>query len=191
MSKLKTSLLTLVSAVAVFGAASASAASYQIWNGSAWVNSGTTNFVGPTTAAYVGNQVPCTANFTVTLTNGAAAVTAASFSGSSSCNGITTGGLPWALSAPTAYGGANPPFAGAPTLVGALNSVTISGVRIFIPTPLNVYCPSSTGTGSVAGVLDANSYFVFKANLGPCAVQTRTNSAPNALVASPAVRVVP
>ncbi|MEH6417473.1 hypothetical protein [Pseudomonas sp. CGJS7] len=191
MSKFKTSLLTLVSAMAVFGASSASAASYEIWNGSAWVNSGTSHFTGPTTAVYSGIQAPCNADFTVVLSGGAASVTAASFSGSSTCAGITASNLPWPLSAPSAYSGPNPVFSGSPTLTPALWSVTISGVRINIPAPLNANCPSASGSGSVPGVLDANSYFVFKATLGPCSVQTRTNQAPNALVASPAVRVVP
>ena len=56
---------------------------------------------------------------------------------------------------PGAYSGANPPFAGAPTLTPTLWSVTISGARIFIPAPLNVNCPSATGSGTVNGVLNA------------------------------------
>ncbi|MGO1070958.1 hypothetical protein [Lysobacter sp. CA199] len=191
MSKFKTSLLTLATAVAVFGATSASAASYQIWNGSAWVDSGTSHFTGPTTAVYSGIQAPCNADFTVTLSGGVASVTAASFSGSSTCTGIVANVLPWPLSPPTPYSGPNPVFTGSPTLVPALWSVTISGVRITLPPPISASCPSTTTTGSVPGVLDANSYFVFNANLGPCAVRTRTNQAPNALVANPAVRVVP
>ena len=69
--------------------------------------------------------------------------------------------------------------------------MSITGVRIYLPPPLNVNCPSATGTGTVTGVLDSANRFVFRASLGPCAVQTRTNTATNALIANPAVRVVP
>lgn len=190
MSKFKTSLLTLASAVAIFGAASASAASFEVWNGSAWVSTGTTNFTGPTTASYLGVPAPCDANFAVSISGGVATVTSATFTGSSTCTGILAS-TPWPMSAPTAYTGANPPFAGAPTLTPSLYNVSISGVRIYLPPPLNVNCPNGSGTATVTGVLDSANRFVFKSTLGPCSVQTRTNSAPNALVANPAVRVVP
>jgi hypothetical protein len=192
MSKLKNSLLALATAAAVFGASSASAASFELWNGSGWANNGTLTFFGPTTASYVGVGVPCNASFTVTVTGGNAAVTAASFSGSSACTGITAYNLPWAMT-PSAYTGANPPFTGSPTLTPTLWGVAISGVRIYIPSPLNVYCPSQTGSGSINGVLDStstatkNNQFVFKGALGACSVQTQNNGA---LSASTLVRVV-
>lgn len=193
MSKLKISLLTLVSAAALFGAASASAASYVVWDGGSisWQPNGTTNFTGPTTATYLGNGLPCDANFTVQLTAGTAQVTAASFSGSAACAGIVAYNLPWPMSAPTPYTGANPPFTGAPTLTPPLYNVSISGVRIYLPPPLNVYCPSSTGVSTVTGVLDGANRYVFKATMGACSVQTRTNTAPYSVVANPEVRVIP
>ncbi|ALN83961.1 hypothetical protein IEQ11_02875 [Lysobacter capsici] len=193
MSKLKNSLLALATAAAVFGASSASAASFELWNGSGWTNTGSLTFFGPTTASYLGIAVPCNASFTVTVSGGAASVTAASFSGSSACTGITAYNLPWAMT-PSAYSGANPPFSGSPTLTPTLWSVAISGVRIYIPAPLNVYCPSSTGSGSINGVLDStstatqNNQFVFKGALGACSVQTQNNGW---LGATTLVRVVP
>lgn len=192
MSKLKNSLLALATAAAVFGASSASAASFELWTGTGWSNNGTLNFTGPTTASYVGIGVPCTANFAVSLTSGVATVTSATFSGSAACSGITAYNLPWGMT-PGAYTGPNPPFTGAPTLTPDLWSVAISGVRIFIPSPLNVYCPSQTGSGTVNGVLDftslpgVNNKFVFKGALGACSVQTQNNSS---LEASKPVRVV-
>ncbi|MGH8082196.1 MAG: hypothetical protein ACREP7_16600, partial [Lysobacter sp.] len=181
--------LALASAAAIFGASSASAASFELWNGSAWVNSGSVSFTGPTSATYIGNSVPCDATFNVTVSGGAASVTSASFAGSAACSGIVAYNLAWPMT-PGAYSGANPPFTGAPTLTPTLWSVGISGVRIYIPSPLNVYCPSSTGTGTVNGVLDSAgpNRFVFKATLGPCGVQTRAGGA---LTASVPVRVVP
>lgn len=188
MSKLKYSILALVSVAAIGAATSASAASFELWNGSAWVNSGSVSFTGPTTAGYLGNNVPCSANFSVSVSGGVASVTAASFSGSAACSGIVASNLPWAMT-PGAYSGANPPFAGAPTLTPTLWSVTISGARIFIPAPLNVNCPSATGSGTVNGVLDSSgpNKFVFKGALGPCTVQTQNNGA---LSASVPVRVL-
>lgn len=192
MSKIKYSLLALVSAAAICGATSASAASFELWNGSGWTNTGTVNFVGPTTATYLGIAVPCTANFGVTVTGGNAQVTSATFSGSSACSGITAYALPWSMT-PGSYSGPNPPFSGSPTLTPTLWSVAISGVRIFIPSPLNVYCPSSTGTGTVNGVLDftslpgVNNKFVFRGTLGACSVQTQNNGS---LEASIPVRVI-
>lgn len=188
MSKLKQSFLALVTAAAVCGAGSASAASFELWNGSAWVNTGSVTFTGPTTASYLGIAVPCNATFNVNVSGGTATVGSASFSGSAACSGITASNLPWAMT-PGAYGGANPPFAGAPTLTPTLWSVSISGVRIYIPAPLNVNCPSATGSGTINGVLDSASpnRFVFKGTLGPCSVQTQNNGA---LSASVPVRVI-
>ncbi|MBN7137946.1 hypothetical protein A7A76_02425 [Lysobacter enzymogenes] len=193
MSKLKHSILALVSAAAICGATSASAASFELWNGSAWVNSGTVTFSGPTTASYLGNSLPCTATFTVNLSGGAATVTGASFTGSSACNGIVASNFAWGMTPGAAggYTGANPPFTGAPTLTGALSSVSISGIRIFLPAPLNVTCPSTTGSGTINGVLESSgsgsNRFVFKGALGPCSVQTQNGGA---LSPSTPVRVI-
>lgn len=176
MFKLKHSILALVSAAALCGAGTASASSFELWNGSAWVNSGTVTFTGSTTASYLGIGVPCSANFTVNLAGGVATVTAASFSGSAACSGIVASNLPWSMVG-SAYSGANPPFAGAPTLTPTLWTVAITGVRIYIPAPLNVNCPSPSGSGTVSGVLDQTvpNKFVFKSALGPCSVQTQNN----------------
>ncbi|MFK3647751.1 hypothetical protein ACI2IY_04860 [Lysobacter enzymogenes] len=193
MSKLKHSILALVSAAAICGATSASAASFELWNGSAWVNSGSVTFTGPTTASYIGNSLPCTANFSVSVSGGVAVVTGASFTGSSACNGIVASNFNWGMTPGAAggYTGANPPFTGAPTLTGPLSSVSISGIRIFLPAPLNVTCPSTTGSGTINGVLESSgsgsNRFVFKGALGPCSVQTQNGGG---LSPSTPVRVI-
>ncbi|MBW8809884.1 MAG: hypothetical protein JF591_13860, partial [Lysobacter sp.] len=175
MSKLRTTLLTLAATTSVFAAASASAASFEVWNGASWTDNGIVHFVGPTTLAYLGTQLPCDADFTVAVVAGVANVTNASFSGVSACSSIGSYNLPWPVAAPIPYTGANPPFAGAPTLSPALSTVKISGIRLLA----FAYCPGATTTGSITGVLDAsdqagatpaNNRFVFKGLLGPCAV---------------------
>ncbi|BAV99817.1 hypothetical protein ABIE09_004535 [Lysobacter enzymogenes] len=193
MLKLKHSLLALVSVAALCGATSASADQFEIYDGTNWIKNGVVSFLGPTSATYLGNTVPCDANFTVTLTNGVGAVTGAAFTGSSTCNGITVSASPsnpWPMT-PSHYTGPNPPFTGAPTLTTTIWGVAISNVRIYLPPPLNVYCPSSTGTASINGALDStwpSNMFVFKGALGACAVQTRAGGALRSTVP---VRVVP
>lgn len=193
MSKLRASLLALATTASVFAASAASAASFEVWTGSSWSNNGIVHLAGP-----IGiNSMACTVDFTVAVVAGVANVVAAGFSGVAACSTVSAQHLPWLLSAPTPYTGVNPPFAGAPTLTPGLSSVQITGVRLLA---LGAYCPSATGLGSIAGVLD-NSYqpilppvanrFVFKTTLGPCAVQTRTTTAPYSLVTNVPMRVVP
>lgn len=212
--KIRTAFLAAVSAAGLLGAASASAASLRIWNGSAWVANGDVTLTGPTTASYLGLPAPCTASFILRITSGVAKVRSAKFSGSTTCTGIRTNIVAtspstwWKVSAPVAYTGANPPFSGSPTLSGRIYSLTISGIRVTIPAPLNANCPSTTTTGSITGRLDkgnqttppssAKPYnrFVFKGTLGPCAVQTRpkTDSTAGpyyALTPARPIRVVP
>lgn len=193
MSKLRTTLLTLASTASVFAATSASAASFEVWTGSSWSNNGIVHLIGPINIT----SLPCTADLTVAVVAGVANVVAAGFSGASACSSVSAQNLPWLLSAPTPYTGANPPFSGAPTLTPRLSSVQITGVRILA---LGSYCPSAIGLGTISSVLD-NSYqtsfppaanrVVFKTTLGPCAIQTRTTTAPYSLVANVPVRVVP
>lgn len=199
MPKLRAALLALATTTSVFTAASASAASFEVWDGTGWSDNGVVHFVGPTSLAYLGNQLPCDADFTVAVVAGVANVTNASFGGVSACSSITSYNLPWPVAAPLPYTGANPPFTGAPTLSPVLSTVKISGIRLLA----FAYCPGASTTGSITGVLDAsdqagappgspaNNRFVFKGMLGPCAVQSRTNTIPYSLKADIPVRVVP
>ena len=169
MLKLKSAVLAAMIVAGTFATSSAFAAGLEIWNGSAWVRNGTAVISGPTTATYLGNTVPCTSAFTLTLTNGVAKVTNATFTGSGACTGITKV-LPWTVSAPTA---------GAGTSV----NLTISAINIHFP------APPQTCTGSVTGELDNtdpyspnpptapgpyNLYFTFSGTLaGGCSVSHR------------------
>lgn len=201
MSKLRTALFAAVSAMTLLGANPASASTFQVWDSSIsdWSNTGVTHFTGPIMAFYLGQSIPCNTDLTVSVVAGVATVTNATFSGSPTCAGIVTYFLPWAMSA-APYTGANPAFAGAPVLSPVLSSVTISGVKLYIPSPANANCPGTPGT--ITAVLDVSDQagspplaptpnrLVFKNNLGPCTVQTRTNTAPNSLIANPAVRIL-
>lgn len=186
MSTLKAGLTGLVAALALCGAAPAAAASFQLWNGSAWVNSGNFHFQGPIAFHYLGVQLPCDADFNVQVDNGSASVTAATFSGSNACAAVVAQGLPWPIT-PGLYTGPNPPFTGAPTLTGPLYSVAFSGIRVYLPPPMNVVCPSTTGSGTINGVLDSTGRLVFRSNVGPCTIQTRPGGA---LQASVTIRVI-
>ncbi|MGH8032856.1 MAG: hypothetical protein ACREO8_10970 [Luteimonas sp.] len=188
MSKLKTSLLVVVSAAAVLSAASASAVSFEVWNGSAWVANGVSHFTGPTTASYLGNSLPCSADFTFNVAAGVATVTAASFSGNPTCTSIVSRGLPWTVT----IGSGNGSSYG--LTIGGTSTTTIAGgVNIFIPAPLNANCPGATSRGPVSGTLvnptgtpPAATGFTFSGTLGPCAVSSNPR-----LAASPAIRVIP
>lgn len=170
MQKLKYAALAALVAAGTFATTSAFAAGLEIWNGSAWVRNGTAVISGPTTATYLGNTVPCTSAFTLTLTSGTAKVTNAVFSGSGACTGITKV-LPWNVSAPTAGAGSSV-------------NLTISAINIHFP------APPQTCTGSVSGELDNadpyspnpptgsgpyNLYFTFSGTLaGGCSVANRS-----------------
>lgn len=195
MSKFRTCLLSIVSATAIFGAASASAANFEIWNGTAWVNSGTTHFVGTTTASYLGNALPCSvADFTVSVTGGVASVTGVSFGGSTACSNIVPRGLPWKVTINSTTAG------GAILTIGdtASTTSTAGGANVFIPAPLNANCPSATGRAPVTNVTLTNSTgsppgvasIQFSGTLGLCAV---ASTAPTHLRTTgwPPARVVP
>ena len=195
MSKLRTTLLALAATASVFAASSASAASFEVWNGVGWSNNGTVLLSGPISI----NNLPCNADFTVAVVAGVANVVAVRFAGTvSACGAVSAQHLPWLLSAPIPYSGANPPFSGAPILTPVLSSVQISGVRLLVP---GSYCPSATGTGTIASVLDtsyqggslppANNRLVFKTTLAACTFQTRTTTPPYSLVTLTPMRVVP
>lgn len=203
MSRHRTVLSALVPLALALAAAPAAASSVQVWDAAAssWSNSGVANLTGTTVVHYLGLSIPCATNLTVTVSAGAAAVTAAAYSGASICSGIVPQLLPWpATPAATAYAGPNPPFPGAPTLTPALWGLTVSGIRLFFVGPPMFYCPSASGSASISGVLDVADQagappaaptanrFVYRGMMGPCAVQTLNN---NALVADPALRIVP
>ncbi|MGO1070421.1 hypothetical protein [Lysobacter sp. CA199] len=204
MLALKPVLLGLVCATAAFSAVPATASSFEVWNGSGWSNNGTSHLIGPVNFSYL-NSFPCTADLTVTVSNGVAKVTNVQFSGSQLCAAIAGQLLPWSVTAsPAPYAGANPPFAGAPLLTPVLRDVSFDGVRIRLPAPLSTNCPVTPATGgSIAGVLDSTDQFnappalpvsnrlVFRANLPPCAIQTRSSPPPGGLAATPALRIVP
>jgi hypothetical protein len=192
MSKFKTSLLAAMSAVAMFGAASASAATFQVWNGSSW-GDGTTHFVGTTTASYFGNSLPCSsADFTVVVSGGVASITAVSFGGSAACAAIVPRGLPWKVSITATSG------SGGTLTIGdtASTTTTAGGVNVFIPAPLNANCPNLNGRAPLPNVALTNgssssdAAIQFSGSLGACAV---ASTAPTHLRTTgwPAARVIP
>ncbi len=192
MSKFKTSLLAAMSAVAMFGAASASAATFQVWNGSTW-GDGTTHFVGTTTASYFGNSLPCSvADFTVVVSGGVASITAVSFGGSAACSAIVPRGLPWKVSITATSG------SGGTLTIGdtASTTTTAGGVNVFIPAPLNANCPSLSGRAPLPNVALTNgssssdAVIQFSGTLGACAV---ASTAPTHLRTTgwPSARVIP
>ncbi len=192
MSKFKVSMLAAMSAVAMFGAASASAATFQVLTGSTW-GDGTTHFVGTTTASYFGNTLPCSvADFTVKVTGGVAQVTAVSFGGSAACSAIVPRGLPWKVSVTATSG------SGATLTIGdtASTTSTAGGVNVFIPAPLNANCPSAGGRTPLPNVALTNgssttvASIQFSGTLGGCAV---ASTAPTHLRTTgyPAARVIP
>ncbi|MBB3274721.1 MULTISPECIES: hypothetical protein [unclassified Pseudoxanthomonas] len=200
MSKFKVSLLAIVSAAAMFGAASVSAATptFQVWNGTSW-GDGTTHFIGTTTASYFGNNLPCpSADFTVVVTSGVAKITAVSFGGSSACSNIIPRGLPWKVSITATSG------TGGTLTIGDTASTTtnVNGVNVFIPAPLNANCPSLNGRAPVTGVAMTNSTTTtgiasiqFSGTLGACAVSSTApthlrNRSLDGTVSYPAARVV-
>lgn len=203
MSRHRFALSALVPIALALAAAPASASSVQVWDAvtSTWSDHGVAHLTGPTALSYLGLSLPCNADLTVTVSAGVAQVTAASFSGSSTCNGTTSWLLPWPVTPAAApYTGANPPFPGAPTLTPTLWSVAIAGVRLSVAGPPAFSCPSTTGSSTINGVLDVADQagappaaptanrFAFRSALGPCAFQTRATFA---LVADPALRIVP
>ncbi len=158
MSTMKSIAAACMAAAGTLAAASASAATLQVYSGGSWSTSGTASIAGPTTASPVGNPVPCNATFTLTLTSGSAAVTGATFSGSAACTAITTNlsTTTW----PVTVTGTS----------GTSANITISGIS------LHFTSPNTTCTGSISGVLAnanpnsglVNNSFTFSGSLGAC-----------------------
>ncbi|WP_242112562.1 hypothetical protein [Luteimonas aquatica] len=162
MTKFKTALLaTMMAASPLF--ASPAFAGWEMWNGSAWVSTGTATITGATTATVSGIAVPCSsATFNLTLTSGVATVSGATFTGGSACtNNVTALNLPWSISAGTP---------------GATSSAITIGGTVGSPGQVQVKfnTPSQTCTGGVAagtlanlGNSATNSTFTFTADFLP------------------------
>lgn len=164
---------SLLAALAVLSApATASAAQLQLWNGSAWVDNGTVHYQG-VMQFYYAWQTACTIDLTVVVSAGNASVTDAAFSGGGPCAGMQGQNRPWPIAA-SAYAGANPPFAGSPTLTPPLTQLRIDATRLIIVAPYNVYCPSTTGTGPIVAVMESGGRLVFSQQLGACKLQTQS-----------------
>lgn len=155
MLKVKSTLCAALLVASSFAAPSAFAISSWTINGS---GTGSATVSGPTTATVLGNPVPCTASFTLSVNSGSAKVTSASFSGSSACTAITSV-LPWTVSAPSAIAGST-----------SVN-LTITGI--------NVKISGQTCTGSASGTLtNANpnnggsNSLTFSGSLGACTVKS-------------------
>lgn len=102
-------------------------------------------FSGPT-IAIAGGSLACTSTFTLTGVVGSPdSVSSASFSGAG-CAAINAV-LPWSV--------------GAPSSVTGPNNVSITGVTIYLPTPINKTC-----TGSVTGTLNGSNA-TLASGLGP------------------------
>lgn len=177
MLTIKSTLLSAALAVGALTTGNALAVNhFELWNGASWVQSGTTHLIGPTNAGYLGNFVPCNADFTLQLTSGVATVTAASFSGSSACTNIITRGLPWTVAIVSGSGSSWSIKVGD---TGAGSTLGGANVRIPFPgTPAD--CPNATGRGPVNGTFTNGTsttpaIFQFPAQaLGPCTVLSRT-----------------
>lgn len=176
----------LAAALAVGGslaAGNASAASFEVYSGGAWTSNGTTHLVGPTNASYLGNPLPCNADFTLQVTGGVATVTAASFSGSTACASIISRGLPWTVTI-----GAGGSGSWALTVGGTGTGSPAGGVNVRIPFPgTPADCPSATGRAPVNGTFTDGTtttaaVFQFPTQaLGPCSVQSRSTPLPGHL----------
>lgn len=131
--KLKSAILAACIAAGAFCSTSAFAG-WEIYDaGTATWGDGSVTISGPTSATVNGIPAPCTANFTLTVSGGVAVVSGATFTGSSTCNNITsTAATPphWSV---TGVGGAGT----VATTIGGI-SITILG---------------KTCTGSVGGTL--------------------------------------
>ncbi|MEG3792090.1 hypothetical protein V1318_18390 [Lysobacter sp. CCNWLW3] len=131
--KLKSAILAACVAAGAFCSTSAFAG-WEIYDaGTGTWGDGTVTLSGPTSATVNGIPAPCTANFTLTVTGGVAVVSAATFTGSSTCTNITsTAATPphWSVSG---------------TASGTSVATTVGGISITIL--------GKTCTGSVGGTL--------------------------------------
>lgn len=134
MARAKSLLIALTLFVASIIPVQASASSYEIFSSSVWQNTNSTTLTGDISVTVAGIPFYCKASLTFTVSSGVASITAASFTGSSACLGITVQNIPWPVGQPTAGVG--------------------SGVIVFI-TGINLKfsSPAATCTGSLNGVL--------------------------------------
>ena len=160
---------------------SASASALDYWVTTSGNLTGTSTVSGPTNASFNGLSLPCTASFTVSDTNGAGKVTAASFSGSTACSMITACNLPWPLGT-LVSAGPPPVYDGKPLAAsGVANNTRINGVCVKLPAPINQTC-----TGTVNGTLtNSPNTFTFTGTLtaspgpGTCTVNSRGSLTPS------------
>jgi len=153
---------------------SASAQHLELYDNSSgtWVKTGVVSYSGPVKLTYLGITIPCVSGWNMSLTAGVGNFYGLTQSGSITCAGAVSSNFPW-RTAPGTYSGPNPPFTGAPTLLAPLYSIVITGVRIYVPAPLNIYCPSATGSGTITGYMDSGGAIVFKSTLGLCTFETQ------------------
>ncbi|QQP95413.1 hypothetical protein [Lysobacter enzymogenes] len=182
MSASKRITATIVLLLAFQAWAPAQAASLQIWNGFAWTDTGYVRFRGPVQFSYVRWTLPCDMVVSVTVLNGTPSVTGASFSGSTGCASTAAQALSWPI-AIWPSPGSTVPVVGAPTPNPPVYTLELLDVRFAVGAPLNVFCPSATGTHDITAYLDStnfvgsNNKLVFDSALGPCRLRTQTFSA--------------
>ncbi len=177
MRCIKALVTTSLIASSLLMASSASASGYEIWNGLAWVKTGDVVFTGPTRIVVSGIPIPCNTTFIVGITNGAASVYAANFSGNSTCISFNPN-LPWTITAPVAQ------------LPGDY------GVKMNILINLTIPAPWTVCVGSVPSVLtNANpnggasfNKLTFRTLIVRCQVETDGSVYPYAMVSSRPVR---
>lgn len=160
MSTFKHVLVGTLAVASMLAASTSFAASYSRVGGA-----GSSDFIGKTSATVVLNTLPCnSAKLTVNVTaSGTASVTAADFETrapgttgySAACDAITSNGLPWTISPPTAD-----------TAVLPSTNVTVNSVSVTIP------ALSATCSGNVNGALDNSGVFSFNGTLGACTVKS-------------------
>ena len=143
MNKLKAAILA-VCVVAGPLASSSAFAGWEIYNGTAWTTTNSVTISGPTSATVNGIPAPCTANFTLSVNAGVPSVSAASFTGSSTCTNIIVSNFPWSVSG---------------TASGTSVTTVIGGVAA---DKITITILGKTCTGAVTGTL-ANAH----PNTGP------------------------
>lgn len=178
MSALKRVTATMVLLFAFQAWAPAQAASLQIWNGSTWTDTGLVRFNGRVEFSYLHLTLPCQMLMAVTVLNGVPVATSASFSGSAGCASTVAQALPWGFMVwPSSS--STTPVVGAPIPTPPVYTLDLRDVRFAVGAPLNVFCPSATGTANITTYLDSthfaggNNRLVFEARLGPCRLRTQ------------------
>ncbi|UZW62374.1 hypothetical protein [Lysobacter enzymogenes] len=186
MVSIRKMLVCLLTVAMLWVSPKASALHLEIWNGSAWVNSGNVSYSGPVSLTFLGIVLPCNSNWSLTISGGAGNVSSMTESGSAACSGTIAQNLPWATTNSN-YSGPNPPFVDSPTLTLPLYAIQITGVRIYVPAPFNWACPGIASSGTINGYMDSGGGIVFKTTIGACTFQTQRNSR---LIPDKPVRVV-